>query len=663
MSIGSKIEYWEDETKSAGVDQAAAALDSFKPSTDSVPNFGYTHSAYWFRFALSNESKTKKRVVLEVGYPLIDTLTSCSKSLSEEDWACGTSGDSFPFSDRELLFRNVTFSYELQPGQQKTVYLRAKTTSSLRLPLWLWSRTDFQSHIISDELAFGLLFGWLLVMFLYNFLLGLITRDALYFYYCLFVTACIFFIASMTGHAFQFLWPNATFWASSAIPALIGFFSVTSVFFNRFFLDTKKRSPRLDKVLLLFLIGFIFVIAMSLWGPIRLATRAALVLVFTGAVFLLFQTIFIWINGYKPARFLAFGWLFFSSACVVAVLRTVGWMPEGFISEQCLNIGAAMLALLIAFASGDRLSDLIRERQRSREAQLALAAERFHNFFEIKNIAAYVSSVSGGITDASSRLVTSGGAVTSSVTDVSNFAGDLSDMVRTIKTSTNRITKAALENMSVARDTTRAMEDTKNEVSLVKNDSELIFETSEKLITSLSDLDDIISSVGSIAEQSKILAVNASIESAAAGEFGSGFSVIAQEVKNLAQESKEATVEIGAMLGVFKESITDIIQMTRSSAQKTEDSRRSIQHVLDLALVLSQAIEENHAMSQTISSNLQNHTHSLARIVSEVSVIEGAVSDNQSVGGTINAAAKRLDLTVKHLLDLVSDSPQGTGEK
>ncbi len=656
-SIGTKIEYWEDEAKSAGIERAAGASDSFKPSTDSVPNFGYTDSAYWFRFALSNDSKAAKRVILEVGYPLIDTLTSCSKSPSAEHWSCSVSGDSLPFSRRELPFRNVTFSYELDPGQRKTVYLRAQTTSSLRVPLWLRPSNDFQSHIISDELAFGFLFGWLIVLLLYNFLLGLITRDSLYFYYSFFLTSCILFTSSMTGHSFQFLWPDAPAWASRSIPFLVCFFAITSVIFTRFFLHTKKRTPRLDKVLLFLLALFSLAMAASLVGPITLTTRISLLFVFLGAVILWFQAFWVWKIGYEPARFFFLGWLSFAAMVVVAVLRSFGAIPEGFISEQCLNIGAATLALLFGFATGDRLRALIKERQQSREAQLALAAERFHNFSEIKKIADYVSSVSHGVTDATVKLVSSGDAVTSSVEDVSNFADDLSDMVKSIKVSTHRITTAARENMSVALDTTRAMDNTKNEVSLVKHDAELIFETSEKLMTSLSDLENIVSSVGSIAEQSKMLAVNASIESASAGEFGTGFAVIAQEVKNLAQESKEATVEIDGMLSVFKESITDIIQMTRSSAQKTEDSQRSIQHVSELALVLSRAIEANVTMAEDISVNLQNRANSLSHIIKEVSNIEGAVKDNQLVGQKITSASQNLDHTVNHLLGLVGEGP------
>jgi methyl-accepting chemotaxis protein len=109
---------------------------------------------------------------------------------------------------------------------------------------------------------------------------------------------------------------------------------------------------------------------------------------------------------------------------------------------------------------------------------------------------------------------------------------------------------------------------------------------------------EIIKTVDDLAQQSNLLAVNASIESAKAGEHGKGFAVVAQEVKKLAQESKAATAHVRRILN-------DVVHATGVATKASEQGSQVVQHGQELA---SQAKEALYSLSQNIEQAAEAST-------------------------------------------------------
>src|SRR3989338_4864662 len=81
---------------------------------------------------------------------------------------------------------------------------------------------------------------------------------------------------------------------------------------------------------------------------------------------------------------------------------------------------------------------------------------------------------------------------------------------------------------------------------------------------------EIVASVGDLAEQSNLLGVNASIEAVKAGEIGKGFSVVAQEVKALAEQSKQATTQVRGILGEIQKAMTCAVLLAEQGSKAGE---------------------------------------------------------------------------------------------
>ncbi len=156
--------------------------------------------------------------------------------------------------------------------------------------------------------------------------------------------------------------------------------------------------------------------------------------------------------------------------------------------------------------------------------------------------------------------------------------------------------------------TNKSLTFTNDEYSFIKTNIEKMFsirhkiQTIAELILELSDFVQSISStiglVEDIAEQTNLLALNAAVEAARAGEHGKGFAVVASEIRKLADESKQATTKIISL-------INDIQQTANSTVLATEEGTKEIESGLELAHTISENIEHLIDAMNEISSNMQ----------------------------------------------------------
>src|SRR5690606_18651776 len=122
-------------------------------------------------------------------------------------------------------------------------------------------------------------------------------------------------------------------------------------------------------------------------------------------------------------------------------------------------------------------------------------------------------------------------------------------------------------------------------------------ELSEKNI----QIGEIVQSVNAIAEQSNLLAVNASIEAAKAGDHGRGFSVVASEVKALAQQSKQATEQIRSILTEIQKSSNGAVMITEQGVKRVEEGGSLIEELGRTIRSLGTAIDGSADTATQIS--------------------------------------------------------------
>lgn len=368
IKLGRSLEILEDKDGKLTLAEVSSAnlASRFKPSSVDVPNFGFTSSVYWVRFTLLSEAKTRRDWLLEVGYPLLDHIELYVEQKGGR-FEKRVAGDRLPFHKREIKHRNFVFRIPLSPGQRRQIYLRVENRSSMQIPLTLWSQPAFLAKDHEEQAILFAFYGLMAVMAVYNLFIWFSVRGRSYIVYVTYIVLSALFQMSLNGLAFEYLWPNATWWASVSIPCLLGLGMIALIWFTRLFVSTPKVSPRLDKVLLLVMGVCCLGSLLSLIGSYRIAIKVAVLGAAVGVVVITFTAAFATYKGFRPARYLLIAFLLFCIGVFLQAMKAFGLLPSNFLTTYGNQFGSAAEVVLLSFALADRINVLKAE---SQEAQL-----------------------------------------------------------------------------------------------------------------------------------------------------------------------------------------------------------------------------------------------------------------------------------------------------
>ena len=150
----------------------------------------------------------------------------------------------------------------------------------------------------------------------------------------------------------------------------------------------------------------------------------------------------------------------------------------------------------------------------------------------------------------------------------------------------------------------------------------------------------IVNSIEAIAKQTNLLALNATIEAARAGEAGKGFAVVAGEVKNLANQTARATVDIRQLIESLRTNIQDIVSSMVSSAAAVDEGEKVIAETGEKISVISQRADGvTHKMHEiaNILGQQSSATDEIAQGVSSIATLSGTNNDEvQQILGNLD---------------------------
>ena len=235
---------------------------------------------------------------------------------------------------------------------------------------------------------------------------------------------------------------------------------------------------------------------------------------------------------------------------------------------------------------------------------------------QIQKSAEVLTTATGQILASTSHLTASVSDTATAVTQTAATVEEVKQTASVSGTKAQEVAESAHQTAQISQAGVQAAEAARLGLIQVQQQIELIAHSVVKLGEQSQAIGDIIDTVKEVTEQSNLLAVNAAIEAAKAGEHGRGFAIVAQEVRRLAEQSKGATGQVRTILH-------DIQQAAHKAVLVTEQGTKAIEGGVQQSLTAGESIQ---ALMQRITA--------VAHAVTQI-----AASSQQQLGGMNQAAA------------------------
>ena len=389
LDITKSLELERDSSAGLTFDQIRAAESRFALRPGGDYDLGYTHDAAWLRFELSNDSKEPIERLLEYDYPPINRVELFTEG-PDGRWSSQVLGNQAPFAARPVSARNPVFDLRLDPGRSVTYYAKVSTAGTLDIRLVLWDPSAFYAHERDMQLFYGLFFGIIITMGIYNLFLYIYSRDPANLAYLAFTLCFSFFVATIRGFGFEYLFPELPAFNKVSMPLSIGLSDLTGALFTWVFMSTRRDSPVLDKVLRIFMLGAVAVIGSSFFLPYSFITPAAAALTFPLTAILFATGIAGLARGNRSARFYTIAWGALLAGVFLTAMHAFGALQASFLTSFGLEIGTAAQVVLLSISLADKfylaqsLNDELKERALMEQRATAESFSRFvpHEYLE-----------------------------------------------------------------------------------------------------------------------------------------------------------------------------------------------------------------------------------------------------------------------------------------
>jgi len=343
-------------------------------------------------------------------------------------------------------------------------------------------------------------------------------------------------------------------------------------------------------------------------------------------------------------------WLIGTIALVLAALfAVVGAAFAKLIVRPINSVSSGLEG--IAQGEGD-LTRNLEVRGRDETAQLASWFNQFLG--AIRSLIQHIGSAASNIlatstssTRVSGDMAEAAGRQREAVDMVSTAFHEMVATANEVARSCSQAAQSADSGQQQAREGQQQIDAAVNSVDRLSQEIEQSAQSIQQLERDSNAIQSILGTIRSIAEQTNLLALNAAIEAARAGEQGRGFAVVADEVRALAKRTADSTAEIDGLLGNLASRTAEVAEQMHASLEVSQQSvsriglardsfgqiRESVDIIRDMNTQIATAAEEQHQVAEDINRHI-SQIHGDAQLVAELA--QAARQDSESLAGLSN---------------------------
>jgi signal transduction histidine kinase/class 3 adenylate cyclase len=338
--------------------------DAFRTSGPRGITLGFIKGAVWLRFAVLNRSVSDTTWLLQVTDPLLDDI-QVYQEIAGGEWRVTRLGDHHPLAPDAVDALTPLMRIMPAPDQVTTYYLRIQSNSSMLVDLRLLTAQQFYKVSMGSFLGYGAMFGIMVAMCLYNLFLFVSLRDTNYLLYVISITSTGLFLASLSGHAPRWLWPDYRPWSEEIFQVIVAVTLVAGLAFCTRFLQARQYAPALHRIIV------VLMVLAALTVPLSALTGFQFSIHLTGAVSAaagtagLVTAVACLLRGQRSARYYLVAWAGYCIGTVFTAARQHGFVDNSFVAVHGMEMGAVLETVLISFALSDRYNEMKQAKERA----------------------------------------------------------------------------------------------------------------------------------------------------------------------------------------------------------------------------------------------------------------------------------------------------------
>ncbi|MFN3760932.1 MAG: 7TM diverse intracellular signaling domain-containing protein [Algoriphagus aquaeductus] len=332
--------------------------DQLNVSESSFLALGYADYSFWIKLEVNPEFRTAENTSLEISNPMLNEIQIYSSNgvLLKE-----LGRVNFKWNDPKSFFNR----FEIPPSDDFTYFIKVNSYGNNNIPIYLIKGNEDGWTIDERNLFFGIYFGIIIAMFIYNMFLWVSTKDNLYGLYI----AYIFFVGLtqgiLGGYIDAFFFQNNPYLNQNSFYLSTVMVNIVGIYYSLRFLNIKKINPRIYNAGLTIISVYIFILFAFLVDLGIGQLKIRLLQIFLGIVpiFLLSISLYSLRKGYRPAKFFLLSWFLLICSMVIFLLSDLNILPHNFLTNYIFTIGSIFEALLLSFALADKINILKKEKE------------------------------------------------------------------------------------------------------------------------------------------------------------------------------------------------------------------------------------------------------------------------------------------------------------
>ncbi len=349
--------------------------------------------------------------------------------------------------------------------------------------------------------------------------------------------------------------------------------------------------------------------------------------------------------------------IFWAIAIIVILVGAAGFFQSRIIARPINDLSYR----IVLFNDGDFTVSLP-ESMKQRPDEIGVLMKTFNEGTrqfrkQIRRIAESTNLLVASI----SRISTTASQIASSASETSTSISEVTTTVEEVKQTSLIATEKAQYVSQIAENAAKisnagktATQNTQTGIDRIKSEMHYIAEGTIRLSEQTKNIEEIINTVSDIADQSNILSVNAAIEAAKAGEHGRGFSVVSQEVKSLANQSKDATNQVRSILEDIQKATSAAVMATERGIKTVEEAVELSEQAGDSIERLAQRVTESAEAAMQITASNQQQLTGMDQLSQAMESINDATHQNLEAVKQLEDALRGLEDMVQTMKDITS---------